>query len=335
MINKKDDFTIFTDKATYLKNDEIVFTEGNSKAINENNTITASNFKFNKIQNILNAEKNVKLIDKKDDFTIFTDKATYLKNDEIVFTEGNSKAINENNTITASNFKFNKIQNILNAEKNVKLVDKKDDFTIFTDKATYLKNDEIVFTEGNSKAINENNTITASNFKFNKIQNILNAEKNVKLIDKKDDFTIFTDKATYLKNDEIVFTEGNSKAINENNTITASNFKFNKIQNILNAEKNVKLIDKKDDFTIFTDKATYLKNDEIVFTEGKTNAIVENKYEFISKNVKYNKNKNELSSHEKSTILDSQNIYNIDNFTYQKNQEVLKGKNLRIISIKK
>ena len=87
---------------------------------------------------------------------------------------------------------------------------------------------------------------------------------------------IFTDKAAYLKNDEIVFTEGNSKAINENNTITASNFKFNKIQNILNAEKNVKLIDKKDDFTIFTDKATYLKNDEIV-PEGKTNAIVEDK----------------------------------------------------------
>ena len=154
-----------------------------TKAINENNTIT-SNFKFNKIQNILNAEKNVKLIDKKDDFTIFTDKATYLKNDEIVFTEGNSKAINENNTITASNFKFNKIQNILNAEKNVKLIDKKDDFTIFTDKATYLKMTKL-FSLKVTQRQNENNTITASNFKFNKIQNILNAEKNVKLIDKK------------------------------------------------------------------------------------------------------------------------------------------------------
>ena len=36
---------------------------------------------------------------------------------------------------------------------------------------------------------------------------------------------------------------------------------------------------------ISTDKATYLKNDEIVFTEGNTTAFIENKYYFKSKNV--------------------------------------------------
>ena len=174
--------------------------------------------------------------------------------------------------------------------------------------------------------------IIGENFVYNKLTNILKVSGNVKLINSNDDFTIFTDKATYLKNDEIVFTEGNSKAINENNTITASNFKFNKIQNILNAEKNVKFFDIKKNTSIFSDKATYLKNDEIVFTEGKTDAIIEGKYEFLSKNIKYSKNNQELSSDEKSTILDNENIYNIDNFLYQLDQKILKGKNLNIVS---
>ena len=64
------EFTIFSDKATYLKNDEIIFTEGNSKAINLNNIITASDFKFDKFQNILSANKNVKIIDKEKETTI-------------------------------------------------------------------------------------------------------------------------------------------------------------------------------------------------------------------------------------------------------------------------
>ena len=208
MISKKDQIIILSDKATYLKNDEIIFTEGNSKAFNDEFTLDASKFKFNKNKNILNAEENVKFLDTKDDTTILSDKATYLKNDEIIFTEGNSKAFNDEFTLDASKFKFNKNKNILNAEENVKFLDTKDDTTILSDKATYLKNDEIIFTEGNSKAFNDEFTLDASKFKFNKNKNILNAEENVKFLDTKDDTTILSDKATYLKNDEIIFTEG-------------------------------------------------------------------------------------------------------------------------------
>ena len=48
--NKVNNYIIFSDKAIYKRNEEIVFTEGNSKAINENNTITASNFKFDMLK---------------------------------------------------------------------------------------------------------------------------------------------------------------------------------------------------------------------------------------------------------------------------------------------
>ena len=63
------------------------------------------------------------------------------------------------------------------------------------------------------------------NFKFDKIKNIISADNNVKFIDKEKETVIESDKATYLKNEEIIFTEGN-QAIDVKNTITGSNFKL-------------------------------------------------------------------------------------------------------------
>ena len=65
------------------------------------------------------------------------------------------------------------------------------------------------------------------------------AQKKVKFLDQEKETEIFSDKATYLKNEEIIFTEGNSKALDGSNIITASNFKFDKIKNILSAEKKL------------------------------------------------------------------------------------------------
>ena len=173
--------------------------------------------------------------------------------------------------------------------------------------------------------------IVAENFVYNKITNILNASGKVKFIDKNNDLVIFSDKATYLKNDEIVFTEGNSKAISNNNTITGSNFKFNKIENILIAENNVEFNDNEKDTVIYSDKATYLKNDEIVFTEGKTSALIESEYNFLSSDVTYLKNKQELSSNKKSSIKDNEgNIYTVDNFLYKIDKKLLKAINVNI-----
>ena len=296
----------------------MVFTKGNSKAINQNNTITASNFKFDKLKNIITADTKVKFVDNENKTTIFSDEATYLKNDEVVFTKGNSKAINQNNTITASNFKFDKLKNIITADTKVKFVDNENKTTIFSDEATYLKNDEVVFTKGNSKAINQNNTITASNFKFDKLKNIITADTKVKFVDNENKTTIFSDEATYLKNDEVVFTKGNSKAINQNNTITASNFKFDKLKNIITADTKVKFVDNIKDAKILSEKIIYLKNDEVVFTEGNTSAIIESKYEFKSKNVSYNILRQEIVSKEKSNLIDNNgNSYQFDNFYYE------------------
>ena len=101
----------------------------------------------------------------------------------------------------------------------------------------------------------------------------------------------------------------------------------------MKAEKNVKFDDIKEEILIFSDKATYLKNDEIIFTEGETTAFSEKKYEFKSKNVKYSKINDTLESLERSSIKDNNgNIYNLENFLYTINNKILKGKNVNVFS---
>ncbi len=191
----------------------------------------------------------------------------------------------------------------------------------------------IVGSKGGKAITNDGLQIIGENFVYNKLTNILNVSGSVKFTDTIDGTEIYADKATYFKNDEIVFTEGNSKAINKNNIITAVKFKFNKIENILNAEDAVEFVDIKKETIINTDKATYVKEDDMIFTEGNTYAVIENKYKFKSKNVKYERNIQKLYSDKKTSILDDDgNTYELDNFLYQIDKKILKGQNINIFS---
>ncbi len=197
-----------------------------------------------------------------------------------------------------------------------------------------IENGNVILGAKGGKAVTQDGfEILGENFLYNKLTNILDVYGNVKLISKKNGIVIFSDKATYSKNDEIIFTEGNSKAINEFYEITATNFKFEKKNNILEAKQNVKFIDLKDNTFIFSDKATYLKNDEIIFTEGNTTALVDKKFNFDSKDVSYYKKSQQLSSKNKSTIKDENGkIYKVDNFYYQIDKKILKAQNVNIVS---
>jgi hypothetical protein len=135
-----------------------------------------------------------------------------------------------------------------------------------------------------------------------------------------------------LKQEEKIFTEGNSKAIDQDGTIiTAHSFNYNKNLNIVTAIGNVKIVDTKKDYIIFAKKITYFRNIEKIITEGKTEAIIESKYTFNSKNVLFLKNEMELSSSNYSTIKDdTQTVYELEKFKYFVVDKVLKGKNVDI-----
>ena len=115
---------------------------------------------------------------------------------------------------------------------------------------------------------NEGITITAENFEYDKIKNILNAKGYVEFEDKLKNNKIFSDKLTYFKNLEKVVTNKDSVAIYEKDKIIkADNFEYDKIKNILNAKGNVEFEDKLKNNKIFSDKLTYFKNLEKVVTK--------------------------------------------------------------------
>ena len=176
--------------------------------------------------------------------------------------------------------------------------------------------------------------INADTFTYNKITNILDAEGQVKVEDVVNNYVIFSDKAKYKKNEEIVLTEGNSKGVDDKNrTITSDKLTYNKITNIVDAEGNVKVEDFNKDYIIKSEKLIYYKKEEKILTEGFTEAEIQSEYNVESKNVLYQLDSKELISKNKSIIKDNNNqIYYLDEFIFFVDSYILKGKNILTIT---
>jgi len=115
--------------------------------------------------------------------------------------------------------------------------------------------------------------------------------------------------------------------------IKADRFEFNKSTNILNAFGNVEIDDQINDYKVFANDITYLKNLEKIFIKGKTKAIIKSKYDFVSKNVTFLRNEKELFSSDHTIIKDNNlNQYTLDEFKFFIQESLLKGKNINVIS---
>lgn len=175
--------------------------------------------------------------------------------------------------------------------------------------------------------------ITADTFEYDKILNILYVYDNIIFDDINQKIIIQSDKATYLKNQEKIFTEGNSKAYNNDGLIiTADNFRYDKISDVINAKGNVKVYDPIENYTIESEEIDYYRKSEKIITNGHTEAIVDNKYEIDSKNVTFLRNENLVSSSKETRLFDNNdNIeYLLNKFTYLTKEKILKGKNIRV-----
>ena len=177
-------------------------------------------------------------------------------------------------------------------------------------------------------------TITADTFVWDKLSNILTTNGNVEIIDPNQDLKIYSENAVYQKNDEIITTNRNSKAIyGIGKFIYADTFKLFRNKNILNAKGNVKIEDIIDNHLITGDDFTYFKNSEKIISRGETKAKIQSKYKITSKDVTYLINKNNLSSENKTRIEDQNSqVYFAERFNYQINQEILKGERILVIT---
>ena len=113
--------------------------------------------------------------------------------------------------------------------------------------------------------------------------------------------------------------------------LISDNFEYLKKINQLEANGNVQLFDLKNNIIINAEKIFYLKDEEKIFTLGKTLIKVSDKYIIEGYNLNFLKDKMILSSNRNTIITDSEsNIYKLKQFQYSINNEILKGQNITV-----
>jgi LPS-assembly protein len=115
--------------------------------------------------------------------------------------------------------------------------------------------------------------------------------------------------------------------------LISDNFEYLKKINRLEANGDVQLFDLSNNITINAQQIFYLKNEEKIFTVGKTLIKISNKYDIKGFDLTLFKNKMILSSKKNAIITDSEsNTYKLEQFQYSIDKEILKGKNITAIT---
>jgi len=177
--------------------------------------------------------------------------------------------------------------------------------------------------------------VTADNFKYNKLTSLLEARGNAVLYDLIKDVTIKSEQVFYLKNKELAYTVGKSSAVSGKEIELNSNefLKYNKLDSILEAKGDVKIVDKIKNIIVESEQAFYFKNEDKFFTKGKTKVNIENKYFIDTKDLILLRKKMLLSSEYKTQIIDTfDNFYKLKNFLYLIDEKILKGNNVEVIT---
>ena len=115
-------------------------------------------------------------------------------------------------------------------------------------------------------------------------------------------------------------------------TIEADEFEFNKIKNVLQAEGNIVIKDKINNYNFAAQNILYDKNDERIELLGQAEALIDTNYKFNSKNIVILRNDRIIRSDVGATILDNKNqtLYKIGKFSYSLKNETLKGEKIFI-----
>ena len=174
--------------------------------------------------------------------------------------------------------------------------------------------------------------INADEFEYDKKLNILKARGNVQIVDEINNYEIFSQNIIYEKNNDFIYTNKKSKALDTKRGIemNAEIFEYNILKNIITGKNNATLENKLDDYKVSSNFISYLKNQNKIFTKGKTFANIYSKYKFSSENVVLLTDLMELISENKTTVTDNSNLYKVGKFSYLINEELLKGTDMLI-----
>ncbi len=191
-----------------------------------------------------------------------------------------------------------------------------------------------------SVIIKDNNDIkiTGDNAKYNKLEQVLEINGNVKYID--------TLKNINLKSNKILFYRDLKKIYSFDNT-EINLFDENYDQVILNAKaknsfidqnklifelnENVIIKDYLNEYEVFSEKILYNQLLGRIISTSETKINYQNNFEILTKNISFDKNKRIFISNEPTNIKDSfGNIFLLDSFHFDLNEKILKAKNIKL-----
>jgi len=180
----------------------------------------------------------------------------------------------------------------------------------------------------------DNLIIKANEFDYDKTSNILKLKGNVIINDITKNYTIFAEEVNYNKNNEIIKTEKNSKLIQgKQGNISANKFEFRRIDDLLIAKDNVKVVNNIQKYEILADEINYFRNIEKIISKGKTEINFQSKFIFNSQDINFLIRDGLLNSNKKTKIQDSNfQVYFVDKFKYNIKDKILNGKNILIIN---
>ena len=129
---------------TLLKNLEQIITDKNSKAIyNDGKIITADKFQYNKNENILNANGNVKVEDKVQNYLILQ-KTLLIKKSRTIITKGKTNAfIDLKYEFLSNNIELLLNEKLLSSDKKTTIKDNKDQIFKLDSFQYSIKNEEL------------------------------------------------------------------------------------------------------------------------------------------------------------------------------------------------
>ena len=138
-----------------------------------------------------------------------------------------------------------------------------------------------------------------------------------------------------LEEGNIIIAKNNVEIILNNNIeITADKFLYDKKTGLLELINNIKIIDKKNDLIIETNKVYFSENENKFYSNSKTYFDFSNKYSGQAKTFIYLLDKKELTSGDEVKIEDNQgNIFFINEFKYQISIKTFRGSKVKFIDL--
>jgi len=151
------------------------------------------------------------------------------------------------------------------------------------------------------------------------------------------DFIFESSELEILEEGNVVTGKNGVKIISDNQiVIRADNGKYIKNDSILYLEGKIEIIDPVNKVKIYSNKIVYYKKIENILSEGDTKILIDKDYKINSKNITYFRNQQKITSDFKVVASDNkENKYFADKFQYFINDEILKASNLRSLDKKR